>query len=95
MFYKFAMASSLNFSFICFCCNLAKYIRFVSAVQFPLFSPQHSAISVGNDPRLSPKCGYGTIQMSTLTIFYDALDTLSPYGPINMSTYPITMEQIQ
>lgn len=55
---------------------------------------QHSSIPVGNDTGPSPKYGYGTIQMSPQTTFYDVLDTLSPYGPIN-TTYPITMEQMQ
>ncbi|XP_071812010.1 beta-galactosidase-like [Apostichopus japonicus] len=55
---------------------------------------RHSSIPVGNDTGPSPKYGYGTIQMSPQTTFYDVLDTLSPYGPIN-TTYPITMEQMQ
>lgn len=55
---------------------------------------KYSAIPLGDNPGPSPKYGYGTIRMSPQATFYDALDTLSPYGPIN-TTYPITMEQMQ
>ncbi|KAJ8025197.1 Beta-galactosidase [Holothuria leucospilota] len=55
---------------------------------------KHSLIPTGKDVVPVPKYAYGTIQMSLQATFYDVLDKMAPYGPIN-TTYPITMEQMQ
>nr|XP_006821084.1 PREDICTED: beta-galactosidase-like [Saccoglossus kowalevskii] len=45
-------------------------------------------------PPPTPKSAYGKVTMSKISTFYDELEVMAPYGPIN-TTYPITMEDMQ